>query len=337
MTAYRSRLRRQIITPRVTHGIFDALLEDGTPVTITGKRATEFYTPLLQLRDPQDRVFTDRARHFNVAAAVALLSSSLVQVPDGWTAQFMGQTDHPSVEDITLWPTSFAESGMPPYHLDRYVLEQLKASLEWLGEDSTQMVGPDVATSYNVELDLHWKVRDRMLNLYVTANGPTDVVRDMPYDLFMVAGLHEFMARRAYLPLGDIVFSTSSLYLLDTDRPQVKKLARQRWPFKSAPMPVLTDDDLERYRVLITQHLTSATFNDVIKRHEWTTPAGIYLLNWACVLRSFLFRTDSPVAAMRAHDQLKDPTLKTVLRQWLTKAGAITTPVPPLGDLEDLD
>jgi hypothetical protein len=307
------RPRRVILTPRVIHTLTDAVRRDGTHTMIDDEPATELIAPTLLLRDPVDRLPTDRGRRFNLAAAIAMATAALIKVPDEWTRRFMADAAG-RLEDVT----SFGPTTRPAvrHDGDYLVAETLRATETFLRAKPATLVGPDEVLTLHSVLDLRFLVRDGVLHLHV-ASDAQDAVRTLPT-------LHEYVCRRLELAPGALALVPSTLYLRSSDQDVVSSLTRQRWPFKMKPMPALSDADLALYRDLVTLYLEASTFDSIVAASHWHDRPGLrYLLNWACVLRAFALRHTLPVAALAAHDLLDDPTLKNVLRQWLAEAGVI--------------
>lgn len=256
----------------------------------------------------------------NLAMAIAIWTAHIVSVPRGWVTLFVDEKY--LVEDQSLFPEplrrpfKWSHGIMPTWEFAVKTTEKFKVPVEF------PMMGPyniSTLTVYNIDGQLYG-------NSHL---APTNVIHDFPYDLYLHAGMMEFLARQVDLPLGPLSVQVPLLYLRQTEVESARRLLRTRWPFRVMDMPRLLPDELARYQTLVTKYLDSPRFELLVRDPVWKTPGGNYLRDLATVLRLHVCRDDT-TKVLYGHRLLGDATLKHVVRQWLADTEILHVATPAM-------
>lgn len=320
-----SRHKRVLLTPRVIHGLTDVILGEGQMQSRIGDipSAKELYAPQIILRDPNDRLVTDRTRKMNVAYAVASVVAAFWDFDDEWLMQFATDPSSGYHEDENLWAKSSSWWFSPTTNIRGQFRDAID-ELQYTGGSYTIPLSVS-----SIPFDATFDARERAINCVISAVY-IDAIRDLPYMIFLAGAIQEALAAKLKQPTGIMTIVPTSIFIRDTDFASVNKSARRRWPFKMNPWPTnFSDAAIDMFGSLM-ESITVSTFMEQLNRPIWYREDGgfAFLANYACVLRAWVVREKLPGEVQKAHDRLHDATLKTVLRPWLIEDGLIRGPRP---------
>lgn len=321
-----------VLMPRAFHNFLARVIEHGEPFTARGLQTRELLNSSLLVRDPLDRIITDRGRKMNIAFGIAEWYAIMFGINSiEFFKNFISDYDKYSSDGTVLdgaYGTRinyFDQNGDPRSQIQGVIQELRRDPTTrravisiYRDEDLFGLGGKNTPCT----LSLQFLIREGQLHMIVNMRS-SDVVRGVTYDLFVFTMLQEYIARHLEVELGSYFHNAGSLHFYETDMPLYKGLSQKRWPGKMHPMPLLESEDLRRLERLITRYLDSREFFTAIA--GWpTTPSTQYLKDLAYVMKAFRDRKSSPNASHTAFSCINDPTLKYVLRPWMRKREAFT-------------
>lgn len=325
------------LTPRSYERVLKHVVKHGRQVSPRGEQTYELINGSMVLRNPLDRLVTNRNRRMNVAFAVAEFFSFIFAVDDiNFFTRFISDYGRFSSDGKVLdgcygTRLKYAElqAGL------KTTRSQLDAVVDKLSNDKDSRQA--VMTIYQAgdlfggggkntpcTETLQFLVRDGELHMIVNMRS-SDLVRGLTYDLYVFTMTQELLARQLGLPLGNYYHNAGSLHVYKSDLELIDQMDKMpRWPHVMTQMPLPTQADLSAFRLMVEDGLDQdIVFFGMANDHKaWSSgPNRVYWVSQAAVMKSFINRHANPELALRAHDLVSDRSLKFVLRQALVRAG----------------
>jgi hypothetical protein len=317
--------RKLLATPRKMDTLIRTVHEDG----IRGRwmrwgkivPTSSMLSTTVVLRDVGDRIVSDRGRRFNVAAAIAIFTAMLVEVPPGWLTQFViRHQGRVTLDDPTLFATDdVLPLGLPDttdwVHERTRLLDTVRDTSSW-GASDVGLSVMRVDLGYGM-IDITLQVANDELYMHA-AISRMDVIRILPHVMFVLAMLHEHLSRQIGISAGPMTMAVGELLVQSDDtKVYLEPSDVSRWPHKMRAMPRIASADLEMFRLLVGTHLTLPSFDILVKAKQWRTPSAMYLLDLAKVMRAYLLRHANHGIAAATLQEVSCQTLRYVLRPWL--------------------
>lgn len=275
----------------------------------------------LVLRNPLDRLVTDRHRRMNIAFAVAEFAGLFAgEDSAAYYSQFInGYGKYSSRHDTIV-------GAYGPRLLEH---NQISAVIARLHDDLYSRRG--VLTIYSgsdlvadprdvpCTLSIQFLYREA-LDAIVTMRS-SDAYWGLTYDIFQFSMLQEFVARNLGVEPGSLYLNAGSLHIYEDFVGEHTKMIDPRWPFLMQPMPLLNEDDIIFLWVLL---------RDIADTDFWMNLERVstqYVKNLVCAARAWSMRVTNPEDAKQAYFNIVgDKTLRKIVRPALEMTGVLDRP-----------
>lgn len=340
-------MRDIILTPRTYGKVLARILEsdDLAHVEVRGLATKELVNASMILRDPVDRLISNRSRRLNLAFGFAEWLGTMLGITDiTFYQRFIKNYDRYSSDGATLDGAYGARLLMHGYDEGKSqfegVIETLRGDLYSRRAVMSIYDGLDLHGGGGVNtpctLTLQFLVRDEdedegeasapKLNMIVNMRS-NDLWLGLPYDLMNFTLIQEFIARQLGLDVGYYYHNAASMHLYQTDDDKVSDFVgdQQRWPYKMFEMPNLTFEDLTRMGEMV--HGDDAAIKDLfvdrVELHkdseepDWTESSydeADWMLQVTACMHAYAFRKSDPPHAAYALDFIEDLTLAYMTR-----------------------
>lgn len=323
-----------VFSPRAYGRLLSQVRRYGMRSAPRGIETAELINASLTLRNPLDRIITDRGRRMNIAFGIA-----------EWVSFMTG------IEDITFFTRfikDYARFSSDGFTLDgnygsRIVFNELQAGevvkryqyeavIDELENDPNSRravmsiyVGNDLygygGKNTPCTLNLQFLIRNGRLDCLVRMRS-SDVVKGLTYDMFVFTMVQEYIARRLDIPLGYYIHTAGSLHMYQSDFGLQNALTGHRWPKMMRSMPALG-----LYEISILEE-ASLLLGDTVEFFKYliglpNSKESSYLKDLLLVMKAFIDRNDDKKIAKDSFMTIEDPTLRYVLRPWLVASGAL--------------
>lgn len=323
------------VQTRAYHNFVARFLQDASESSPRGIPTKEVIGASLIVRNPVDRIITDKARKINIAFGFA-----------EWFAILYGID---SIKFFEMFVSDYGKYSTDGEHLDgaygsRIVYEhydpktayaetrnQIEAVTSRLDSDRDSRQA--VISIYGSEdlygaggkntpctLSLQFILRNSVLHCITTMRS-NDIIRGFTYDLLVFSLIQELIATRLGVGLGEYVHNVGSLHMYDTDMAMVETFGKSpRWPFKMNTMPAISLETIRSFRPVIDNVGKEDFFLAAISQP--VNSQTKYLLNMAYAMQAFAIRRTMPSLSKSAYSQISDTTIKHCLRPWIVRRSA---------------
>lgn len=323
------------VSPRGYHNTLERFLATADSVAVNGVETFEALNSTLLLKNPIDRLVMDPARRLNPGFAAAEWYSFMTGEDDiSFFQKFIHNYDRFSSDGKTLdgcYGTRVQGLAGSNSQLIG-VIDELKR------DPSTRRA---VVSIYDGKLDLfggggrntpctetiQFLLRGGKLQTIVNMRS-FDLIKGFSYDIYVFTMLAEYVARQLGVDLGFYYHNAGSMHVYESDMPMISAMGKApRWPLLMKKMPKIEHGDIARWHEM-TAHIFAnpQDFMSVIHKPQFSSPeVQNYLVTQTAVMVSFAQRRESPHLALQAHDAVDSPSLKKLLRIWLSSAGIVSS------------
>lgn len=336
------RSRTIVYSPRAYHTFIDRFRDFAEPVSPRGISTIELVNSTLMLRNPLDRIVTDRGRRMNIAFGFAEWYAMMFGIENlDFFQRFIHDYDRYSTDGKKADGSYGTRVQYPLLQIDSTghvttprKANQLDGIIAKLKDDPCSRQA--VMSIYNADdltigaggkntpctLTLQFLIRDNELHLIVNMRS-SDVYVGLTYDVFVFTMIQEYVAMRLDIAPGKYFHNAASLHAYEKDFPNFDKLTRRRWPGLMNMMPTFSDFDWELelnrliYAIVDGEGLDAdekVWFNNI---NRLSTD---YFKDVANCMKAFVDRERNPSLSEKTYYSLNDKTIKYALRPWLVRA-----------------
>lgn len=335
--------RRMVYSPRAYHSFSDKILESGQPVSPRGMTTIELINSTLVIRNPIDRVVTDRGRKMNIAFGFAEWYAMMFGIENvEFFSRFIHDYERYSTDGKKLdgsygtrvqYP--LLQVGASGHFTTLPNVNQIESVIDKLRSDSCSRQA--VISIYNADdltigaggkntpctLTLQFLIRDNRLHLIVNMRS-SDIYVGLTYDVFVFTLVQEYIAKRLGISVGQYFHNAASLHAYESDFPNFKKLSRIRWPGLMEEMPTLDERGWITEMFALQSLIKNGEAFDYDEKLWFEEVDGMianqYFRDVANCMKAFVDRGRNSSLSSKAYYSLRDRTVKYVLRPWLVSA-----------------
>lgn len=316
------------VAPRSYHNTLNRFIAEADRAEISGQVTMEAINSTLLLKNPLDRLVMDPARKLNPGFAAAEWYSFMTgENHIDFFQRFIHDYDRFSTNGETLdgcygERVNFGMSQVDGVIADLQRDPTSRRAVISIYLGSSDLFGGGGKNTPCTET-IQFLIRGEKLQCVVNMRS-FDLVKGLSYDMYVFTMLQEYVARALGIPVGWYWHNAASMHVYAYDLPMIEKMGREpRWPFVMQPMPQIQREDLDVWKDQVDGMFEAPDeFMSIVHRPAFSTSqVHDYLVTQSALMFSFAMRKDEPVLALKAHDLVRSPSLKRLLRPWLVSAG----------------
>ena len=344
-------VKTHVYSPRSLNTAIEFIKKYGEEVSPRGVDTYEMVNASLLIRNPINRVATDRGRKMNIAFGVMEWFAMVLGIDDlnSFTA-FIKSYDNWSSDGIRVdgaygTRVNFRYASpldhdmeligdMPGSYNHGTIFNQISGIIsEFMRDIYTRRAVMSIYRSEDLfgqggkntpcTLTLQFLVRNSKLHMIVNMRS-SDIIKGVTYDVFAFSMIQEFITRHLQhlgheVELGEYWHNAGSLHFYKSDEPLLEKMeGNSRWPYIMKPMPYIGFEDLYLVGTILKAWRDGGELVSPVYQIFEASPKREYIIDLLAVMEMFLHRKTDPVKTKALYENISCQTLKFVSNSWLT-------------------